>query len=163
DAAPSWRTIMSYNCPAGCTRLQYWSNPNIQFGGIAMGTTATNDNARVLNGTNGTVAAFRSRFNPDVTIWRFTGTPCSGTSCPGWQRLDNNTKTARIAASGGNLYQLHNDGMIWKSTGAPCNGNSCPGWQLLDNNTKTVAIEPDGGNLYQLHNDGMIWKFTGTP
>jgi hypothetical protein len=23
-----WRTVMSYNCPGGCTRLPYWSNPN---------------------------------------------------------------------------------------------------------------------------------------
>jgi hypothetical protein len=22
-------------------------------------------------------------------IWRFTGTPCSGNSCPGWQMLDD--------------------------------------------------------------------------
>ena len=98
----------------------------------------------------------------DVTIWRYTGTPCSGNSCPGWQMLDNNNKTVKIAAFGG-LYQLHNDGMIWKSTGAPCSGSSCPGWQLLDNNTKTVDIAADGGALYQLHNDGMIWRYTGTP
>jgi hypothetical protein len=26
------------------------------------------------------------------------GTPCSGNSCPGWQRLDNNPKTKAIAA-----------------------------------------------------------------
>ncbi len=30
-------------------------------------------------------------------IWRYTGTPCSGNSCPGWQRLDNNPKTKAIA------------------------------------------------------------------
>jgi hypothetical protein len=31
------------------------------------------------------------------SIWRFTGTPYSGNSCPGWQRLDNNPKTEAIA------------------------------------------------------------------
>jgi len=76
--------------------------------------------------------------------------------------LDDNTKTVKIAASGG-LYQLHNDGMIWKFTGAPCAGSSCPGWQMLDNNTKTVDIAADGGAVYQLHNDGMIWRYTGPP
>jgi hypothetical protein len=56
---PSWRTIMSYDCPASCPRLQFWSNPNIMNGPDAMGTATTNDNARVLNGTATTVAGFR--------------------------------------------------------------------------------------------------------
>ena len=33
--------------------------------------------------------------------------------------LDNNTKTVDIAADGGAVYQLHNDGMIWRYTGPP--------------------------------------------
>lgn len=57
---PTWRTIMAYNCSGGCPRLQYWSNPNVQYNGVAMGTTATNNNARVLNETAATVADFRS-------------------------------------------------------------------------------------------------------
>lgn len=56
---PSWRTIMAYNCPAGCPRLNYWSNPAKLFNGLPMGTTATSDNTRVLNTTRATVAAFR--------------------------------------------------------------------------------------------------------
>jgi len=98
----------------------------------------------------------------DVTIWRYTGTACNGTSCPGWQKLDDNTKTVKIVASSG-LYQLHNDGKIWLSLGEPCATYSCPGWQMLDDNTKTVDITADGGALYQLHNDGMIWRYTRTP
>jgi len=97
------------------------------------------------------------------SIWRSTGTPCNGDSCPGWQELDNNIKTTAIASSGGSLYQLHEDGWIWKYTGTPCTLDSCPGWQRLDNNAKTVAIAADGSNLYQLHNDGKIWRYTGTP
>lgn len=58
--APAWRTIMAYNCDGGCPRLQYWSNPDVQYNNIAMGTAATNNNARVLNQTAATVAAFRS-------------------------------------------------------------------------------------------------------
>jgi hypothetical protein len=38
----------------------------------------------------------------DGWIWRYTGTPCSGDSCPGWQRLDNNSKARRIAVGGFN-------------------------------------------------------------
>lgn len=44
-----WRTIMSYSCPGGCTRLLYWSNPNKTWNGQVMGTIQTNDNARMLN------------------------------------------------------------------------------------------------------------------
>ena len=60
----SWRTIMAYDCPTHCQRLQYWSNPNINYGTEPMGTVATNDNARVLNQTAATVASFRTRPSP---------------------------------------------------------------------------------------------------
>jgi hypothetical protein len=42
----------------------------------------------------------------DGTIWRYTGQPCSGIYCDGWQKLDNNPKTKMIKA-GTELYQLH--------------------------------------------------------
>ncbi len=46
----SWRTIMSYNS-CGASRINYWSNPNVTYGGVAMGTTSREDNARVLDET----------------------------------------------------------------------------------------------------------------
>lgn len=55
----AWRTIMAYNCTSGCPRINYWSNPLRTYGGQAMGTTTRADNARVLNTTKGTIAAFR--------------------------------------------------------------------------------------------------------
>ena len=55
-----WRTIMAYNCTrGGCPRLNYWSNPNNLYNGQPMGTATKSDNARVLNDTRATVAAFR--------------------------------------------------------------------------------------------------------
>jgi hypothetical protein len=57
--SPKWRTIMAYDCTGGCPRLNYWSNPNNLYNGHAMGTTTKNHNARVLNDTRATVAAFR--------------------------------------------------------------------------------------------------------
>jgi peptidyl-Asp metalloendopeptidase len=163
-AGQSFRTIMAYACTTtSCDpRVQYWSSPNVKYNGIATGTAATNDNVRVLNGTAGTVAAFNSPPGSDIgSIWRSTGTACSGNSCPGWLRLDNNGASVRMAAGGGNLYQLHNTGKIWKSTGAACNGNSCPGWQMLDDNGASVQIAAGGNDLFQLHNTGKIWKSTG--
>ena len=64
----SWRTIMSYNvCTQGpCLRLQYWSNPNIYYGGNAMGTTQYEDNARVLDVRASTLEGFREHFNVSV-------------------------------------------------------------------------------------------------
>lgn len=44
-----WRTIMAYNCSGGCTRLLYWSNPNITYNYLPMGTNSTNNNAKMLN------------------------------------------------------------------------------------------------------------------
>jgi hypothetical protein len=79
-------------------------------------------------------------------IWRYTGTPCEGTSCPGWERLDNNPHTHEIVAAGGHLYQRHNDGRIWRYVGPPCTGDNCPGWQQLDNNPKTKRIAVGGFN-----------------
>lgn len=55
----SWRTIMAYNCPVSCPRLNYWSNPNISYGGVPMGNASTADNQRVLVNTKAAVAAFR--------------------------------------------------------------------------------------------------------
>jgi hypothetical protein len=55
----AWRTIMAYNCSSGCPRINYWSNPNVTYGGQAMGTATRNDNQRVLVNTKATVAGFR--------------------------------------------------------------------------------------------------------
>jgi hypothetical protein len=57
--SPKWRTIMAYDCTGGCPRLKYWSNPAILYSGHPMGTAATSNNAKVLNATRATVAAFR--------------------------------------------------------------------------------------------------------
>lgn len=58
-----WRTIMAYdtaaNCPTGCPRINYWSNPNKTYNGKIMGNATTANNARVLNDRATTVAAFR--------------------------------------------------------------------------------------------------------
>lgn len=51
-----WRTLMAYNreCQDNglfCARLLYWSNPNIQFNGLAMGTDALSNSARTTRET----------------------------------------------------------------------------------------------------------------
>src|SRR6185369_9140739 len=58
--SPTFRTVMAYACGSGSCdpRVQYFSNPNVNYVGVPTGTATTNDNARVLNGTAGTIAAF---------------------------------------------------------------------------------------------------------
>lgn len=61
-----WRTVMAYNDGAtSTTRLPYWSNPNVFYGGLPMGIAATRNNARVLNERDVTMAGFRS---PSATL-----------------------------------------------------------------------------------------------
>jgi len=64
----NWRTIMAYNnaCSGvgGCTRIDYWSNPNVTYGGVPMGVGGSTvgssaNNAMALNMSASTVANFR--------------------------------------------------------------------------------------------------------
>ncbi len=59
----AFRTIMAYDCPSGCPRLNYWSNPDKSYGGQPMGVVYTDpqaaDNHKSLNNTLSTVRNFR--------------------------------------------------------------------------------------------------------
>lgn len=57
----SYRTVMSYSseCTNGCSRRQYYSNPDIQFNGLDTGIVDERDNARTLEQTTIIVADFR--------------------------------------------------------------------------------------------------------
>ena len=61
SSSPSWRTIMAYNCAVSCARIQYFSIPNKNYNGLAMGTPTVSDNARVLNEQAAIVGAFRTQ------------------------------------------------------------------------------------------------------
>ena len=76
----SFRTIMAYDCPDGCTRVNYWSNPdNEAYNGEPMGETNVADNTRSLNDAAYTVANFRISEQPDKTIsGRVTDTAGAG-------------------------------------------------------------------------------------
>lgn len=64
-----WRTVMAYNnaCTAvgvSCTRLTYFSNPNVLYGSTPMGTPASADNTRVINNNAYVVANFKTGQQP---------------------------------------------------------------------------------------------------
>jgi hypothetical protein len=102
-----WRTVMSYECPAGCTRIKYWSNPNVLYGGVAMGTAATHHNARGLNNTACQVANFRSSSATKAPlafgVVKANGARASGT--PNWVSSYNATyQRYEISISGVSYY-----------------------------------------------------------
>jgi hypothetical protein len=58
-----------------------------------------NNPAAVAIATSGTHIY---QIHNDGSIWHYTGPPCSGVNCPGWQRLDDNSSATGIAAGGFN-------------------------------------------------------------
>ncbi len=57
----SWRTIMAMGSPSSSPfRINYWSNPDKVYGGVAMGTTSYNDNVRAWENSAATMAGFRT-------------------------------------------------------------------------------------------------------
>ena len=64
----SYRTVMSYSaqCANGCSRRQYYSNPDVQYNGLDTGIEETRDNARTLRQTAAIVADFRPPANDTI-------------------------------------------------------------------------------------------------
>lgn len=63
-----YRTVMSYSaqCANGCSRRQYFSNPDVQYLGLDTGIEDTRDNARTLRQTAAIVAEFRPVANDTI-------------------------------------------------------------------------------------------------
>ena len=60
NGGSSYRTVMSYQCPAGgCTRRPYFSNPEVSFNGAPTGIAEQRDNARTGDFVADIVANFR--------------------------------------------------------------------------------------------------------
>ncbi|HJQ31444.1 MAG TPA: M12 family metallo-peptidase, partial [Pyrinomonadaceae bacterium] len=59
----TFRTVMSYTDPCtngNCPRIAYFSNPSVNFNGVATGIADARDNHRVINNTALTVSQFRN-------------------------------------------------------------------------------------------------------
>ncbi len=63
-AATKWRTIMAYDANCSCPRINYWSNPALQYNGLPAGIDPNSSqgaaNYLVLNNTRTIVANFRT-------------------------------------------------------------------------------------------------------
>ncbi|MDG5768277.1 zinc-dependent metalloprotease [Balneolales bacterium ANBcel1] len=62
-----WRTVMAVYDDF-VNRIPYWSNPNKTYGGVAMGTTHWNDNARVWNERAAIVSNFQTPSAPPPSV-----------------------------------------------------------------------------------------------
>lgn len=76
DVPNRFRTIMAYTdqCTAAgvsCPKIRNYSNPDVAVNGAPTGLAASANNARMLNDTRETVAAFRARspFPGGVRFW----------------------------------------------------------------------------------------------
>jgi hypothetical protein len=56
-----FRTVMSYQCPQGCTRVPHFSNPDVTQSGFPTGIAGHRDNHRTGDLTAPIVADFRSK------------------------------------------------------------------------------------------------------
>ncbi|HEX2478903.1 MAG TPA: zinc-dependent metalloprotease family protein [Geminicoccaceae bacterium] len=67
DPSGDFRTILAYNCPGGCTRVQHFSNPNVNYNGEPTGIDPNVDpanaafNARWANESRCVAANWRDR------------------------------------------------------------------------------------------------------
>jgi hypothetical protein len=57
----AFRTVMSYvnQCPSGCPRRPFFSNPEVTLGGFSTGVNDARDNARAINNVSDIVANYR--------------------------------------------------------------------------------------------------------
>lgn len=89
-----FRTILAYNCPTNCTRIQYFSNPDVSYGGQPTGVdeAAANsaNNALSLNNTAFIVANFRAAVSGSTATATSTGTR---TPTPSATRTSTATRT----------------------------------------------------------------------
>ncbi|MEM1120982.1 MAG: M12 family metallo-peptidase, partial [Bacteroidota bacterium] len=140
DGAKRWRTVMAYNsqCAASgfnCSRIGYWSNPNVTNTGDPMGSTTSGaeaDAAYLLNRSICQVADFRSMPTcPTVSAVNANDLVCSGSlgsEISTWQTNVNNgsVNLAAIASSNTNSAVQYSTVLIQGAITAP-NGNTANG------------------------------------
>ena len=72
DTSELFRDIMAYNCPGGCPRIQYFSNPDITYSGRPLGVIFSSpvaaDNRRALNDNAPYIGNWRQTVAPPVAF-----------------------------------------------------------------------------------------------
>jgi hypothetical protein len=92
-----WRTVMAYNQECSdsgfyCTRIPYWSNPEIRYEGTPTGVSQTGpdsaDNRLTLNQTASTVAGFRASVASSLKLIGNLEHPRTRTTVSGISTID---------------------------------------------------------------------------
>lgn len=105
----SYRTVMSYvdPCTSGCSRVAYFSNPNVIFNGVPTGIDNARDNARSINNTADPIANYRySGSNIMITSFSSGGSAPRGITRNLTWTSDNITGDVRIEYS-------RDEGITW--------------------------------------------------
>lgn len=97
----TWRTIMAYGSES-CSRLLYWSNPNVLYNGTPTGTVATQNNARVWNERSNTIMTFRQ---PDNNV-TFTSSDMPNTQYADVIAKQNITTNGTVNTNSGNTLKM---------------------------------------------------------
>lgn len=80
DPGNKFRTVMAYDCAAGCPRVPYFSDPNVSFDGSVTGVAGSENNAETLRNTRAIVASFRGSSQIDwAAVNRLAGLAATGT------------------------------------------------------------------------------------
>ncbi len=164
-----WRTIMSYDL-CSSPRIPYWSNPNINYGGIPMGSTSGNcksNNALTLNNTAPIVANFRcsnpnccdepegNGINATLRTYKFTSNEILVVI-----NRENNGYLLKFENNGGtghNMFALNYSGDVFSSI----SGYSyLKGQQKFSSRILDLLFE--SGQLVLAFNNGKILKVNGT-
>ncbi len=131
----AFRTVMAYNCPGGCSRVNYWSNPAVNYGGQATGISGTGptaaSNTASLAQTSAMVAAFRAGAVPTPAVMSLpaTGATLSDTSVTfTWSAVGATNMALSVGQSPGGreLAHLTNLGPVTQATvsGLPNDGSA---------------------------------------
>lgn len=141
-----WKTILQTNSWSSYTRIQYYSNPDVEYNNKATGTASTNDNARKLIDESCTVENFRP-YDPPPSVY------ISGPS----QGNNSGTYTWTAHGSGGQppysyLWKYSLDGTNYNGTFGT--GQSVTGQLPLDNDLYLKVILTD--NNQQQANDYFV-------
>ena len=167
DTANAWRTIMAYNRQCSdlgfdCTRVQYFSNPNVTYlgdptGSPASGGDCTADSRTRLMDTDFTVANFR-----DSTAYLDSDADGVPDTVDDYPTDDSRATTASASGTGKITVDVSAVGGALRNVTPQTDTNP-----VYDQSTKPSGMEfPHGLVSFEVHNagflDGVDYTFTIT-
>ncbi len=127
------RTIMAYNCElANCPRVDYWSNPLVEFSSEYMGEFEVSNNARVWDETATRLATLHESYippNTDRELWFFN--------------INDYVYTSPIVDENNNVYFAGRDATIYS-----LNSDMTVNWQQTVSQGITPSLVLENNTIY---------------